>query len=100
MSTNERAAYDRQLEYLTTVVAKIEERLDQGAHRMDKFETSMELNNDMTKDIHSMFVTGKGGLKVLGWLGSAFKWLGMISAAAFAIYTAIYAILHGGASPK
>ena len=100
MSTNDRAAHDRQLEYLAGVVGKIEDRLDQGAHRMDKFETSIARNNAMTEDIHAMFVAGKSGLKVLGWLGSAFKWLGMISAAAFAIYTAIYAILHGGASPK
>ena len=96
----ERAAYDRQLEYLATVVTKIEERLESGSKRMDTFEKSMQVNNEMTGEIHAMFSAGKGGLKVLGWLGSIVKWLGMIAMAALAIYTAFYALLHGGAPPK
>lgn len=100
MRNDERAAYDRQLEYLAAVVMKIEERLDEGSKRMNSFETSMKMNNEMTGEIHAMFVAGKGGLKVLGWLGSIVRWLGMIAMAALAIYTAAYALLHGGAPPK
>ena len=100
MINDERAAYDRQLEYLAAVVMKIEERLDEGSKRMNTFEKAMQVNNEMTGEIHAMFSAGKSGLKVLGWLGSIVKWIGMIAAAALAIYTAAYAVLHGGVTPK
>ena len=97
---DEREPYDKQLQYLAAMVMKIEDRLDHDANRMDKFEQSMAVNNELTGDMHAMFMTGQGGLKVLGWLGGIIKWIGMFAAGSLAIYTTIYAILHGGATPK
>lgn len=94
------SAYDAQLNYLATLITKVEEQIGDGKTRMDKFEKALAVNNELTGEIHAMFTAGKGGFKVLGWLGSIVKWAGMIAAGLLALYTALYAVLHGGATPK
>ena len=88
-------------------LAAIEDRLDTGSRRMELIENELRentadgrTNNAMTAELLDLFQTAKGGFKVLGGLGVIFKWLGTIAAAAVAIYTALYAITHGGITPK
>ena len=81
-------------------LAAIEARLDQGSARMDQFGKALSLNTEITSDIRDIVLAARTGFKVLGWLGMVFKWVGVIAAAGVAIYTAAYAMLHGGATPK
>jgi hypothetical protein len=78
----------------------IESRLHKGGQRMDVLEEALLVNTGLTRDIHDILAAAKTGFKVLGWTGTAIKWLGMVAGAALAIYTAVYASLHGGATPK
>ena len=75
--------------------ALIEERLGHGDARMDRIEDELRKNTAMTADSQSgiaellgIFNSIKGGFKVLGWLGTAFKWI--------AFY---YALKGGGPHP-
>jgi hypothetical protein len=81
-------------------LASIEERMQQGSDRMDLLDAEMTKNTDLTQEIRDIMAAARVGFKVLGGLGTAFKWAGTLSAAAVAIYTALYAILHGGSTPK
>jgi hypothetical protein len=86
---------------------EISGRLDAGDDRMGRIEAAqkdmraeLRANSEMTSDIRDVLAATRMGFKVIGWLGAGAKWLGMLAAAAVAIYTAFYAALHGGATPK
>ena len=77
--------------------------------RQEQAELRAELKNntavtaqikERTEDLIGFFEAAKGGLKVLGWLGTAIKWLGGIAAACVGIYALVQAIIHGGMPPK
>lgn len=92
----------------------IEKRLADGATRMLRFEKELQAVRaelrantevttgiaDLTQDIRDVLVAGRVGLKVLGGVGTTVKWLGIIAGGALAIYTALYALTHGGVAPK
>lgn len=75
-------------------------RFDAIEKRMLNIELDVEQNTDLTREIHDVLVAAKVGLKVLGGAGTALKWCGMVAAAVVAIYTFVYTITHGGATPK
>lgn len=88
-------------------LAAIEERLERGSERMELMENELRVNtadgrtnNAMTAELLDLFQTAKGGFKVLGGLGFLFKWVGIFAGSAVSIYTALYAITHGGTTPK
>jgi len=77
--------------------------------RQEQAELRAELkkNTEVTSEIKTQtgelivfFEAAKGGFKVLGWLGTAIKFLGGIAAACVGIYALVQAILHGGMPPK
>ena len=76
-----------------------EERLSRAAERMDRIEQELRDNNQMTREIRDVMVAGKVGLKVLGGVGIAVKWAGVLAAAALAVWSFVYALMHG-APPK
>ena len=84
----------------------IEDALSDGKRRMDAFETELKdnttatlANTELTTEIRDILMAAKLGLKAIGAIGSIAKWLGLIATAGVAIYTAIYAMTHGGATP-
>ena len=84
----------------------IHERLDLGAKKMDAqgegigaLRQELAANTATTNEVRELLAVGKSGLKVLGWLGSAGKWLGTLATAGVALYAFFYAITHGGQLP-
>jgi hypothetical protein len=51
-------------------------------------EANLARNNEMTALLLELFSAAKTGFKVLGWVGEAVKWVGMIAGGAAAIYAA------------
>lgn len=67
--------------------------------RLKTLESDLAENTIITVEVRDLLGAIKGGMKVLGWLGTFAKWAGGIAAALAAIYTAVYMIAHGGKSP-
>jgi hypothetical protein len=67
--------------------------------RLKALELALADNTQVTMDVRDLLDAFKGGFKVLGWLGTATKWLGAIAAAGMALYTALYMVTHGGNLP-
>lgn len=75
----------------------IEERLQRGADRMDEMQEELSANTTVTTEVRDLLQTAKGGLKVLGWIGSFVKWAGGIAAGLAAIWALLQAALHNHA---
>lgn len=85
----------------------IHARLNAGEVRMRRIEEQVEENTtltrentELTKDIKELLYAARLGFKVIGGLGALAKWLGMVAAAGVAMWSAWYAITHGGVPPK
>lgn len=63
--------------------------------RLDKIEIDLADNTKVTREVRELLDTFKGGMKVLGWLGTGMKWAGSIAAAVFSIYAAWHAFRTG-----
>ena len=50
-------------------------------NRMDMLEEKLEKNTELTQRVVDVFGTLESGIKVLGWLGAAAKWVVSIGAA-------------------
>jgi hypothetical protein len=90
---------DRQVAAAGAARSDMAESLDRFGKieaRLSAVETDIQLNTALTKEIRDVMVAGRVGLKVLGGVGTAIKWLGMLAAAIVAIYSASYLLLHGG----
>lgn len=89
-------------------LAAIEDRMERQTARMYQFSGELKATRDEVKaisdkldsntvatlegnrdarEILEIFQAVRGGLKVLGWLGTAFKWLAGIAAAAGGLWT-------------
>ena len=89
----------------SALAASIEEiRKEQERFRSELAENSKELaeNSKLTKsvdekttEIVELFGKAKGAFAVLGWIGTAVKWIGGIAMAAGAIYAFVYTMMHG-----
>lgn len=84
----------------------IDARLDRGAEKMDEqadrlksVEAELRSNSETTREVRELLDAGKSGLRVLGWLGAAGKWIGTLATAGIAVYGALYAITHNGQLP-
>ncbi len=77
----------------------IDDRLDRGAEKMDRLGDELEHNSRTTQEVRELLDMAKSGLRVLGWLGVAGKWLGSLATAGLAIYGLVYALTHGGQLP-
>ena len=84
----------------TERLAAIEARLERGSQHMDLIDQAMLENTALTQEIRDILTTAKTGFRVLGGLGTLVKWTGMVAGGLLALYTAIYALAHGGATPK
>lgn len=78
----------------------IEKELAQGRDRMGRIEDSIVDNTEMTATIRDIVVAGKTGFKVLGWIGTAAKWIAAVGGAVVAVYAVVHAIKTGHPPPK
>lgn len=80
-------------------LACIEARLLDGSARMDRMEAELSANTAITVQVRDLLQALRGGLRVLGWLGVAAKWIGGIAAAVTAVWALIHALIHSGRPP-
>lgn len=57
-----------------------------GQKRMDMIEGKLDENTVLTQEVVEILRAGKGGLKVLGWIGTALKWGAGVAGAIYTIY--------------
>jgi hypothetical protein len=67
--------------------------------RLLKVVEELERNSEITTDIRDILTAAKVGLRVLGGIGQAMRWLGLLATAGVAIYGAVYSATHGGQLP-
>jgi len=65
---------------------KIENRQAVISERMGLLNESIVSNTDRMGEVLEVMQTLKGGVKFLGWIGTALKWFAGIGAAAVAIW--------------
>ena len=77
-------------------------RLDAIESRMDALDLAMKGNTAATlegnrdvRELLEIFQAVKGGFKVLGWLGTAAKWVAALVGAAGAVYAAWHTATGG-----
>lgn len=81
-------------------IAAINQRLDAGSTRMASIEAALATNTEITQDIHDVIVAARVGFRVLGGLGQAVKWLGMVATGALGLWAFLLALKQGGPGPK
>jgi len=80
--------------------AKTNDRFTALERRLTDIELDMRKNTDLTQEIRDVMTAAKVGFKVLGGVGIAVKWAGIVAGGALALYTAFYTFTHGGIPPK
>lgn len=87
------AARDKERRQLITNVRYLSARVEvlsanQKTHDATLAALRKELadNTELTNDIKELLSTARAGIRVLGWLGGAVKWLGALASAALAIW--------------
>lgn len=92
---------------VTECQARVAHQLLAGSERMDAMQAEIKANTALTlalktdtSELLEILNAGKGGLKVLGWIGTVVKWVGGMAATAIAIYGFLQVVLHGAAPPK
>ncbi len=84
----ERRALATAIEEIRSVQAEFRTELTKNSELTAK-------NNKMTEEMFDIFSAAKGAFKLLGWIGAAIKWAGIIAAAA----TAVWIFMKGGSPP-
>jgi len=84
-------------DHVSNELRKVAVEFKIGEGRMDSFEENLRINTEITSEMHKdtgelleIFKAMKGGMKVLGWLGSGLKWavgVGVALASLWAIYS-------------
>lgn len=80
----------------------IEARLAAGDLRMGDLQAHLAVvrqelarNSEVTEDIREILAAAKVGLRVLGGIGQAVRWLSIVATACVAIWGAWQAFMHG-----
>jgi peptidoglycan hydrolase CwlO-like protein len=83
-------------------VRSIAERLDAGSKRMKAIEAQLAEqsqkiaeNTSLTRDIRDLMEMARAGFRVLGVMGTAARWIGVIAAAGVSVWTLIQTIKSG-----
>lgn len=90
---------DLQLEYLAKLIGNVEDRQTEAVGRMDTMQRELTANTEVTTEVRELLSAAKGGLKVIGGIGTIAKWIGGIGAAGVSIYTVYHMLTHGGKPP-
>ena len=86
---------DLQLEYLAKLIGNVEDRQTDAAVRMDTMQRELTANTEVTTEVRELLSAAKGGLKVIGGIGTVAKWIGGIGAAGVSLYTAWHFLRYG-----
>lgn len=76
----------------------IQARLDAGDARMRSIEKMLAENTALTRELLDAFQVVKGGVRTLGWIGRAARWISYIAGAALALI-GIANVIKTGAPP-
>ena len=63
--------------------------------KIERMDRELRENTSITRELRDILVTVKSGARMLGWVGSAIKWLSGVVAAGVALWA-----LFGPHSPK
>lgn len=81
----------------------VAQSLRDGRDRMDRIERDMKSNTDLTgalksdtQEVLDILTAVKGGLKVLGGLGTVLKWVATVGGAAAAVWAMATGKIPGG----
>lgn len=85
---------------LLAELSRIEGRLNRGAERMDQMQGELSRNTEVTTEVRDLLQMARAGLRVLGAVGTAARWLGGLAGAAAAIWALWQAMRHGAPPPK
>lgn len=97
--SQDRRSDDPRIHTLVEKVAGIELRQVDISERLEvNTQITAEISRN-TADIVEVWQSVKGGMRVLGWLGLAAKWLAIVAGCVTAVSAAVYALLHFG-GPK
>lgn len=88
-----------QLAEIAQSLEQINGRFVRDSDRMDTMQRELSENTAVTTDVRDVLDAGRSGLKVLGWLGQAAKWLGVLAASALSVWGLWAAIKSGGPKP-
>jgi len=68
--------------------------------KMVDLEVAFRKNSETVAQVVKLLEPLAGLFKVIGWIGTAIKWLGAVAAACLAIYSLWYTWSHNGDLPK
>ena len=80
-------------------LSNVHRQLANGEVRMTAIEAELRTNTALTADIRALLEAVRGGMRVLGAIGTAAQWLAKIAGAVAGLYGLWQLIRHGGA-PK
>lgn len=63
--------------------------------KIERMERELKENTSITRELRDILVTVKSGARMLGWVGSAIKWLSGVVAAGVALWA-----VFGNHTPK
>ncbi len=80
------SAEDLQERYIAQQFGNIEDELTAGRLRMDKIDAVLADQTEILNDIRAIMDFSKSGLKILGYVGVAARWIASIATAVAVIY--------------
>jgi hypothetical protein len=93
----------RQMAEIVLAHQAIVRRHEEDLPRIERMEATLATNSTVMAEVKEMVSTVtalKGGLKVLGWLGTGAKWLVSIAAVIGLVWFLVQFIAHGGRIPS
>ena len=88
-----------QLAEVAVALRDVQACMQRGDTRMGAMESELSVNSTVTAEVRDILSVAKVGLRVLGGVGTLVRWVGYLSAAGAAIYSAWYMVTHGGRPP-
>lgn len=88
-----------QLAEVAVTLRDVRACMRQSDTRMGAMESELNVNSAVTTEVRDILNVAKVGLRVLGGVGTLVRWVGYLSAAGAAIYSAWYMATHGGRPP-
>ena len=88
-----------QLAEVAITLRDVRSCMRQNDTRMGAMESEINASSAITTEVRDILSVAKVGLRVLGGVGTLVRWVGYLSAAGAAIYSAWYMVTHGGRPP-
>lgn len=99
LTPDQRRAVD---EMLQAALGPLNDRLDRGAEKMsglsdevNALRGELKANTETTVEVRDLLDVGRGGLRVLGWIGHAARWVAAIAGGLLALFALVHALKTG-----